>query len=167
MNKSISNLDFLKMASIALKEADNLSYRSRGNRIKMGMYFSKTREGRFWIKTIPYGYKKRWTEGHFRLVQVKAEVAAIKAIYTLFLDGVPLRDILAIVQHNRCPINGVNALKRILVNPLYSGYQYVSAIDDLPGGYFPANIQGIISHDDWQTAQQKLIANNYIKSKIN
>lgn len=154
------------MASLAQEESRNLS-----ENIKWGINY-KMRKGEF---VLPYKRFLGYRKGKDGLPEIiKKEARVVKRIYWLFLNGVPINRIAAILTKKRIPAPGGGSIwhgstvKSILTNEKYKGeallqktytpdyLTHKSAINNhaLDQYYITNSHPAIISSKEWDEVQK-------------
>lgn len=129
----------------------------RTSDINGGIYTAKAIKG-LWIqgRAAPYGYKKSGTAEKRRLIIDDKEAAIVKYIYEAYLANIPLYIIKRNAKELGFTRSGNSAIKDILSNLLYYGYQYVKPWKDQPGGLFALTDHApIIDFITWNRVQEK------------
>lgn len=138
---------------LLLAEEDNIN---RSIKVKGGVYTAKAKEGRYIYKTAPFGYTKVGQRKEKHLVVVEEEASIIRFIYDSFLKGQPYYIIERLARDIGFTVKGNDAIKRVLISPIYAGLLDVKAYKDYPGGLFEGLHEPIIELADWNLVQQKI-----------
>lgn len=149
--------------SLLLAEDDNIR---RTNKIHNGIYTAKAKEGRYIGSHAPYGYKKEGDGKDKHLVIDEEQAAVIRYVYDAFVRGVPEYIIKEEAVKRGMPCKGNSAIEKVLVNPIYSGQQWVKSHRGLPGGLFKGLHQPIIDVVQWQQVQQLKNKKPQVKSIV-
>jgi site-specific DNA recombinase len=101
------------------------------DRSKFGVWRAKS-EGRF-IGHAPFGYINARDEKNKPIILVDpSKEDAVKNIFESFLKGIGLKEIMRQTRDYGFSLKGHDAVKRILINPVYAGLIEVPAYKDEP-----------------------------------
>ena len=158
---SDSNSFFMMALEFLLGNSENIK---RESDINGGIYTAKAKEGRYIHGQPPYGYNKEGTGKNSHLIINEDKAVIIRHIYSAYLNNVPFYIIKDQAREMGFPHNSGSIIQKILLNPLYSGQQYVKPWREHAGGLFPCIHTPIIDVITWHQVQDKL--NGRHKPKI-
>lgn len=157
-----SNSFFMMGLEFLLGNSENIK---RTNDINGGVYTAKAIKGKYIGAHAPYGYYKHRTGETYRLLISESQAQAIRYIYEAYLSNTPEYIIKQKAKELGFTRTGNDAIRQILTNSVYMGYQEVKAYKDLPGGLFALkDHENIIDPATWYRVQEKLSERTYRKS---
>ncbi|RYE02368.1 MAG: recombinase family protein [Sphingobacteriales bacterium] len=148
------NSFFMMGIEFLLGNSENIK---RQSDVNGGIYAAKVK-GK-WVqggKFIPYGYRKEGADKDRKLVINEEEAVIIRYLYEAARCGTPdyiMRQRAKELGFNR---TGNSAVRDILLNPVYAGYQNVRPYKELPGGLYKGEWEPIIDMVTWQAVQDLL-----------
>ncbi len=147
------NSFFMMGLEFLLGNSENIK---RTNDINGGIYAAKIK-GK-WIQggAAPYGYVKEGAGADRRLVVHPDQAEVVRYIFESYLCNTPEYVIKERARQRGFSRTSSSAIREVLLNPIYAGYQVVKSYKELPGGLFPGNWEAIIDMNDWQRVQDGL-----------
>lgn len=152
---------FMMGLEFLLGNSENIKRRSD---IRGGIYTAKAREGRYIYNKPPYGYFKNGEGKNSELVIDQEKAAVVRFIFDAYLSEMPMKTIQTMVRSKGWNFKGNSVIQDLLANPVYAGYQMVTAWNNNPGGLFKSKHEGIITFSQWSAVQDKIAGKD--KQKI-
>lgn len=160
-----SNSYFMMCIEFGRATAENLT---RINYTNGGIYAAKTglsgrrtgeERGRYIGSRKPFGYTRTEVNGLCNIGVVEDLRPVIQKIYTDYLAGIPIKNILQYARLHGFTSEGKCVIQKLIANPVYKGEQMVKPWKSQPGGMHAGSWEPIIDHITWQRANDKLKGN--------
>lgn len=154
-----SNSFFMMGLEFLLGNSENIK---RQSDINGGIYAAKATKGKFIGPQSPFGYKK----DEKQCLRIREDQApAVQYIFDAYLASTPEYIIKKQAKQLGFTRTGNDAIRQILTNPVYMGFQQVKPYKDLPGGLFALKDHDIlIDATTWYQVQEKLKEKFYRKT---
>ncbi len=128
----------------------------RSSDINGGIYAAKKKEGRY-LGAAPYGYKNiRLDNNKPGIAPNEATAHIVKYMFTAFLKGTPLNEILKQVRKQGFVQYGYTSITRILSNKVYIGMLHVKAFKEYPEEWIRGVHMPLIDNNTFYAVQNKL-----------
>ena len=143
-------------AGLMLLKGEDEIIRNR-NRINMGIYTAKVKEGRY-LGSAPIGYLNSRDERKKPIIVIDEEkLPIVRYCFEAFLNDVPMKHIYEVALQMGLKKKSHSYIQEtVLKNPVYTGLLFVKAYKDEPDQLVEGIHEAIIDRFTWNQVQEKL-----------